>query len=140
MSKRNAKWYGIDDKPARPRGHRAAAFLHAEQTSIVPDPADYAPDARQRTTDAPAAKALHVKLDLGRAQNIDARIDIARDPHDPRVIVLYDEGGKQSVAGLRLRIGPRTATWYLTIDKVEKGTRTAKLKKLGDYDRGVPSG
>src|SRR5258708_5056229 len=124
MSKRSAKWYGIDDKPARPRGHRAAAFLNAEQTSIVPDLADYASDARRRTTAGPGAKAIHVKLDLGRSQDIDARIDISRDPHDPRVIVLYDEGGKHSVAGLRLRVGARSATWYFAIDKVEKKTRT----------------
>jgi integrase len=118
-------------------GPRNAAELTSLGVPFVPEVGDVPAIPRKRASEAPPAKAVQVKLDLGSAHAIDARIDIARDPHDPRVIVLHDQGGNRSVAGLRLRVGARSATWYHSIDKIDHGHRVVKLEKLGDYHRGT---
>jgi integrase len=119
------------------RAPRDATELQARGVPFVPDAPELQAIARERTTAGGGGKAKHVKLDLGRVVDIDARIDFARDPDDPRVVVLYDEGGKRSIPGLRLRIGPRTATWYYSIDKIDHGHRVVRLESLGNYDRGT---
>jgi hypothetical protein len=72
----------------------------------------------------------------------DSRIDAAIDFGEGAATILHDAGAPRSVAGLRLRIGARSATWYYSIDKIEHGHRTVRLEKLepGSYDRGVASG
>ncbi len=70
----------------------------------------------------------------------DARIDAAIDFREGAAAILQDAGAPRSVPGLRIRIGARSATWYYSIDKIEHGHRTVRLEKLGQYDRGVPSG
>jgi hypothetical protein len=112
----------------------SAAELEARGAPYVPDAPSVAAIPSERASERPAAKSDVHWIDLTDGY-IDGVISIARD--DGRTVVLNDRGGKRSQPGLRLRIGARSATWYYSIDRLEKGTRTAKLHKLGGYDRGT---
>ena len=110
--------------------------------SIVPDGvAEYElaprrePGADAQRADASQdrrPKTQHQKIALS-DPGIDARIDFA----EGRTIWLYDHGGTRSVAGLRLRIGPRSAAWVYVRDRVDHGQRRAVYETLGRYDRGT---
>ena len=110
--------------------------------SIVPDGVveyELAP-RREPSVDAQHAdasqdrrpKTQHKKIALSDS-GIDARIDFA----EGRTLWLYDQGGTRSVAGLRLRIGPRSAAWVYVRDRVDHGQRRAVYETLGRYDRGT---
>ncbi len=94
---------------------------------------------------APKQTVQHVRFDLGKPVRsapgkttpaaIDAAITMARE--DGRVVVLHDEGGKQSIPGLTLRIGRRTAAWVFFRDVVKNGTRQNVYETIGRYDLGT---
>jgi integrase len=74
-------------------------------------------------------KTIVAKLDL-----TDPRVEARIEMNDAgNVIMLHDFGGKQSVPGLRLRIGPRTATWLFYRDVLDHGERKITSKTLGKF-------
>jgi integrase len=119
----------------RGAGPRNAAELEAVGRRYIPTGTEGPAKPAKAISGGASAKPHHAKLDLSRTVDVDARIDIARD--DGRVVILHDQGGKRSVPGLSLRIGPRSATWYHDIDKIDHGHRVVKREKLGEYDRGT---
>jgi hypothetical protein len=67
----------------------------------------------------------------------DREIDGVLHFAEGRTIWLHDQGGTSSVAGLRMRIGPRSAAWVFVRDRIDKGNRRAIYQTLGKYDRGT---
>jgi integrase len=114
---------------------RLHAAAHASLAPLVPELPDLRTISQKPTRAAPAGNVVHQKIAL-----TDSRIDAAIDFAEGRTLYLYDQGGTRSVAGLRMRIGRRTATWIYLRDVVDHGERQVTSKTLGHFDRGVPSG
>jgi integrase len=96
---------------------------------IVPDDLSDVPAiSRPPQADKPKGKVVVQKLDL-----TDSRIEARRDFAEGRTILLHDHGGTQSVPGLRLRIGPRSATWLFYRDVLDHGRRQITSKTLGGF-------
>jgi integrase len=119
----------------KPKTRRLHAARHAALAPLVPELPDPPTISQKPIRAAPASNVVHQKIAL-----TDSRIDAAIDFAEGRTLYLYDQGGTRSVAGLRMRIGPRSATWIYLRDVVDHGERQVTSKTLGHFDRGVPSG
>jgi integrase len=83
----------------------------------------------------PPGKKVVRKLDFSDPR-IEAQIELAAEDHETgirRIVILQDHGGNQSVAGLQVRIGPRSATWIFYRDVLDHGKRKITSKNLGSF-------
>jgi integrase len=83
---------------------------------------------REPKAEKPSRKVAVLKLDL-----TDARVEARQDFAEGRAILLNDHGGTQTVPGLRIRIGPRSATWLYYRDVLDHGERKITSKTLGRF-------
>ncbi len=96
---------------------------------IVPDVPDVALQPKNTRARARTRTVIQ-KLDL-----TNSRVEARRDFAEGRTILLHDHGGTQSVPGLRLRIGPRSATWLFYRDVLDHGRRQITSKTLGAFPK-----
>src|SRR5437879_12962335 len=103
-------------KPAQTRAYRKAAREAAGWTreSRLARTSGHGPDgtegpAQPRRARPPSPKTAIVKLDLSNPR-IEARQELVAG-QTFRAVLLHDQGGTQSVPGLRIRLGARSATW-----------------------------
>ena len=68
------------------------------------------------------------KMDL-----TDAKVGAAYDFAEGGAILLHDHGGSASVAGLRIRLGKRSATWLFYSDRLIHGSRKIVSETLGSF-------
>lgn len=122
---------------ARTRLAAAAPDLIVSSPGVADgaDHADLPAIPGKRTAGRAAAKAGHSRMNL-----TDSHIDAVMDFAEGRTIWLHDQGGTRSVAGLRVRIGPRGAAWVFVRDRFDHKERRATYQTLGKFDRGRPSG
>jgi hypothetical protein len=136
---------------AKTRRIRAAryAVAHEGAPSLVPDLQAISTErATGRGSAGGKHAARHIREYKGGRGLTDSHIDAMIDMAEGAAVFMYDMGGPRSVPGLRLRLGPRSATWlyfHETVDHrkaTDKNRRGRKVtsKTLGRYDRGVPSG
>jgi hypothetical protein len=127
MTGADARAYDYLDRPLHPdqRGMEP-------ETTIVPEAPLVPATPRGRAKERPTGRTAHLKADLD-DHFIDGRIDFA----EGRTTWLYDIGGTSSVAGLRLRIGARSAAWVYVRDRVDHGKRRAIYETIGRFDRGT---
>jgi integrase len=111
-------------------------FMQSTQTrnrGFIPEiPAEWATLAPAASkAKAKPGKTVTIKADLTDAR-IEARQEFSQ-ADGPRTMILHDFGGTQSVAGLRCRIGPRSATWIFYRDVLDHGERKITSKTLGHF-------
>jgi integrase len=95
--------------------------------TIIPTGDEGPLEPRQEAAQKP--RTILAKVDLS-----DPRIEARRDMNDAgHVLLLLDHGGNQSVAGLRIRLGPRSSTWIFYHDVLDRGRRKITSKTLGHW-------
>src|SRR4051795_8947934 len=125
--------------PAQTEAYRRAAQKPAgwmletrlqEPSVFVPDaPASRPVLRRAKPERMPRRKLVAGKMDLS-----DGRIEGTRDFADEGgTVLLHDHGGTQSIPGLRIRLGKRSATWLYYRDVLDHGQRIITSKTLGRF-------
>jgi integrase len=100
---------------------------HDPEPGFVPDGTEAPTEPRREAPQKP--RTITHKLDLTDPR-IEARIEMNDEGN---VIRLDDHGGNNSVPGLRIRIGPRSARWFFYRDILDHGERKITSHTLGRF-------